>query len=282
MLRSRIAILGLLATSALITAACSRTFVVVPRPSGGYTRIDTLRGRANGRDVLVRFHHDTTWRVDTVFQVRTDTLYRGVRTIVRVDTLVRFDTIRIGSGTTTRPVPPRRDSVATLNPRRVTDVEPTRPRVDTIRLTRVDTIRIARVDTIRIARVDTIRIATGAGRVDTVRVVRVDTLRLTGAGRIDTVRVVSVDTVRVAGQRVLFVPPGQMPPEGQCRLWIPNRPPGQQANAAPCASLGNIPTGAFILFGGEAYDADYDWVTESRRSRVPAQIVALSRRGNRP
>ncbi len=243
MLRSRIAVLGLLATSALLTAACSRTFVVVPRPSGGYTRIDTLRGRAAGRDVLVRFHHDTTWRVDTVHVVRTDTIYRGVRTVVRVDTLVRYDTIRIGSGTTTRPIPPRRDSVATINPRRVTDVEPTRPRVDTIRVTRVDTIRVT---------------------------------------RIDTVRVVSVDTVRVAGQRMLFVPPGQMPPEGQCRIWFPNRPPGQQPNAAQCASLGNIPVGAFILFGGDAYDADFDWVTEARRTRVPAEIVALTRRRNRP
>jgi hypothetical protein len=266
MLRSRPTVLGLLVTSALLTAACSRTFVVVPRPSGGYTRIDTLRGRSNGRDVIVRFHHDTTWRVDTVFQVRTDTLYRGVRTIVRVDTLVRVDTIRVGSGTA-RPVPPRRDSAATLNPRRVTDVEPTRPRVDTIRITRVDTVRVP----------------VGGGRVDTVRVVRVDTLRMPGVpGRVDTVRITSVDTVRVAGQRVLFVPPGQMPPAGLCRIWIPDRPPGQQADATPCASLGNIPAGAFILFGDEAYDADYDWVAESRRSRVPAEIVALTRRRNRP
>ena len=266
MLRSRIAVLGLMAASALLTAACSRTFVVVPRPSGGYTRIDTLRGRSNGRDVIVRFHHDTTWRVDTVVRLRTDTLYRGIRTIVRVDTIVRHDTIRIGSGTTTRPIPPRRDSAATINPRRVTDVEPARPRVDTIVITRVDTIRTP----------------VGRGRVDTVRVVRVDTLRLPGGGRTDTVRVTRVDTVRVAGQRVLFVPPGQMPPAGQCRIWIANRPPGQQANAAPCASLGSIPDGAFILFGGEAYDADFDWVTESRRTRVPAEIVALSRRRNRP
>jgi hypothetical protein len=266
MLRSRIAVLGLLATSALLTAACSRTFVVVPRPSGGYTRIDTLRGRSNGRDVIVRFHHDTTWRVDTVHVVRTDTLYRGVRTIVRVDTLVRYDTIRIGSGAT-RPIPPRRDSAATLNPRRVTDVEPARPRVDTIRITRVDTIRVP----------------VGGGRVDTVRVVRVDTLRLPGVpGRVDTVRVARVDTVRLSGQRVLFVPPGQMPPDGLCRIWIPDRPPGQQPNAAQCVSLGNIPVHAFILYGGEAYDADYDWVTESRRSTVPPVIVALTRRRNRP
>jgi hypothetical protein len=259
--RSRVVVLGSLVAAALLATACSRTFVVVPRPSGGYTRIDTLRGRANGRDVLVRFHHDTTWRVDTVVQVRTDTIYRGVRTIVRVDTLIQRDTIRIGG------TPTRRDSAATLNPRRVTDTEPTRPRVDTIRVTRVDTVRVT----------------VGGGRVDTVRVVRVDTLRLPGTpGRVDTVRVARVDTVRVAGQRVLFVPPGQMPPEGQCRVWIPDRPPGQQANATQCASLGNIPPGAFILFGGEAYDADYDWVAESRRSRVPIEIVALTRRRNRP
>ena len=52
---------------------------------------------------------------------------------------------------------------------------------------------------------------------------------------------------------------------------------GQQAKPAPCSSLGAIPRGAFVLFDGKAYDADYDWVMESRKSKVPAEILALRR-----
>ena len=85
---------------------------------------------------------------------------------------------------------------------------------------------------------------------DTVRIVRTDTIRV---GRADTERVAG------PGPRVLFVPPGQYPPKGQCRVWIQDRPPGQQRDAAPCDALGDIPAGAFILFGGEAWDSDYDW-----------------------
>jgi len=104
---------------------------------------------------------------------------------------------------------------------------------------------------------------------------RVDTVYLT---RRDTVIVTRRDTIRVAGRRTLFVPPGHYPPAGQCRVWIHDLPPGRQANPAPCNALGNIPSGAFILFGGDAWDADYDWVLEAQRATVPPEIVALSRR----
>ena len=75
---------------------------------------------------------------------------------------------------------------------------------------------------------------------------------------------------------MLFVPPGQYPPAGQCRVWIHNRPPGQQRDAAACDALGDIPAGAFVLFGGEAWDFDYDWVANP--GGAPPQIVALKRR----
>jgi hypothetical protein len=98
----------------------------------------------------------------------------------------------------------------------------------------------------------------------------------------DTIRLVVRDTMRVAGRRMLFVPPGQYPPEGQCRVWIHDLPPGRQADAAPCNALGPIPPGAFILFGGEAWDADFDWVAEARRGSVPPEIVAVTRNRGRP
>ncbi|MDH5234863.1 MAG: hypothetical protein OEW77_07860 [Gemmatimonadota bacterium] len=246
---SRNIILGAIALVAAASASgCGRTLVIVPRPARGYTATDTLYGVSKGKDVRVTFHFDTTWRRDTV--TRTDTLWRGgTRTIVRVDTLrtARTDTLV------------RVDTVVRQG---------TRVRVDTVGIpeaipfptpvpapvTRVDTVRITRRDTVTITRRDTIRV--------TVR----DTL-------------FRVDTVRVAGRRVLFVPPGQYPPEGQCRIWIHDLAPGRQAAAAPCNALGAIPRGAFILFRGDAWDFDHDWLEESRRGSVPPEIVALQRRG---
>ncbi len=169
-------------------------------------------------------------------------------------------------------------------------------RVDTV--TRLDTLwrggtrTIVRVDTLRLKGTDTVYrrsplpsrpgAPTGApSRTDTIRVTVRDTIRMTVR---DTVRVivrdtiVRADTVRVAGRRMLFVPPGHYPPAGQCRIWIHDRAPGQQARAAPCNALGPIPAGAFILFGEDAWDADFDWVAEAQRGSVPPEIVALTRR----
>ncbi|MEX1182028.1 MAG: hypothetical protein WEF86_02255, partial [Gemmatimonadota bacterium] len=88
-------------------------------------------------------------------------------------------------------------------------------------------------------------------------------------------------TVRVPGRRHLFVPPGHYPPDGQCRVWIHNLPPGRQAKAAACDALGEIPAGAFVLFGGEAWDFDYDWIAEAAANpdAVPPEIIGLKLRG---
>jgi hypothetical protein len=234
---------------------CRRAVVIVPQRDNSYTARDTLYGTHKGNNVRVTFRHDTTWRVDTVR--RTDTLWRAGS---RVDTVLftRVDTLAPGN-------PFRRPTRDTVYRR------------DTLRLVVRDTVR--RVDTVRISNPSPLR------RVDTVRVVvrdtirRVDTVRVSNPSpvqRVDTV--VRRDTVRVGGQRMLFVPPGQYPPEGQCRVWIHNVPPGQQARAAACDALGAIPAGAFVLFGGEAWDLDYDWVA---RGGAPPQIVALRRRGGR-
>lgn len=233
--RSSPLLAALIAAASLVTA-CRTTLVVVPSRDPGYTARDTLYGQADGRNVRVTFRHDTTWRVDTV--VRLDTAWLGgTRIIQRIDTLIRVDTVRV------------RQLGAPVS---------------------VDTIRIYVRDTLRIPAVG------GRARVDTI--VRYDTIRIV---RRDTIRVVQRDTVRIPGQRVLFVPPGQYPPTGQCRVWIPDRPPGQQARPAACNALGDIPPGAFILFGGEAWDADYDWVQEAQRRSVPPEIIAVTRRGGR-
>jgi hypothetical protein len=186
-------------------------------------------------------------------EVRIDTVYR-TRTIVRTDTFVRTDTVvRVDTVRLVRPGRGRVDTVL---------------RVDTV--VRVDSLRIPfhRTDTVRVAVTDTVV------RVDTVHSVVQVPVTIT-----DTV--VIADTVRVPGRRFLLLPPGHYPPAGQCRVWVHGEPPGQQAQAAACDELGVIPGGAFILFAGDAWDFDYDWVAESeaRPGTVPPQIIALQRGG---
>ncbi len=47
----------------------------------------------------------------------------------------------------------------------------------------------------------------------------------------------------------LGVPPGQLPPPGQCRVWIRGRPPGRQARPQSCDGIvATAPAGAMILY----------------------------------
>jgi len=282
-LHHRALLVALLIAGALV-AACAPTYVVVPERREGYNARDTLHGRLKGKDVRVTFRHDTTWRVDTL--VRWRTIYRdGPRVdTVLYDTTRKVDTVKVGGGR--RPnnrvdtvrivirdtirIPRRVDTVRVagtggpmVNPQAPTGGSggtggpiimprpPVEPRIDTVWVTIRDTVRIASRDTVRITIRDTIQI--------------VDTLRTGG-----------VDTVRIPGRRTLFVPPGQYPPAGQCRVWIHDQPPGQQARAAACDALGTIPAGAFILFGGEAWDFDYDWLADPKAG-APPEIIALKR-----
>lgn len=74
------------------------------------------------------------------------------------------------------------------------------------------------------------------------------------------------------------VPPGHYPPPGQCRLWYAGRPPGHQPRSGPCEALvGRVPHGAFVLYNGAAWDADYDWRAHERRhsGSVPNVILRV-------
>lgn len=45
------------------------------------------------------------------------------------------------------------------------------------------------------------------------------------------------------------IPPGHLPPPGECRIWFPDRPPGHQPPPGPCPSLvSKVPPGAWLLF----------------------------------
>jgi hypothetical protein len=58
--------------------------------------------------------------------------------------------------------------------------------------------------------------------------------------------------------RAQGVPPGQLPPPGQCRVWYEGRPPGQQPRATNCNNAEAIASrdrNARVIYGDDVYDA---------------------------
>jgi hypothetical protein len=54
---------------------------------------------------------------------------------------------------------------------------------------------------------------------------------------------------RGTGAASLNVPPGHLPPVGECRVWVPGAPPGRQARARSCAGIAaTAPAGSWILY----------------------------------
>ncbi len=52
------------------------------------------------------------------------------------------------------------------------------------------------------------------------------------------------------GGQPVHVPPGHLPPPGQCRVWYPDRPPGHQPPPGPCHQLQyQVPPGAVLVQG---------------------------------
>lgn len=67
----------------------------------------------------------------------------------------------------------------------------------------------------------------------------------------------------------LNVPPGHLPPPGECRVWIPGRPPGRQARPRSCNGIAAAaPAGAWILYR-----------PSSDRSMVHVRYVDETKRG---
>ena len=47
----------------------------------------------------------------------------------------------------------------------------------------------------------------------------------------------------------LGIPPGHLPPAGQCRVWFPGRPPGHQPAPGACSELAELaPPGAWLVY----------------------------------
>ena len=54
---------------------------------------------------------------------------------------------------------------------------------------------------------------------------------------------------RASTAATLGIPPGHLPPPGQCRIWLPGEPPGHQPRARSCAHIErSAPAGGWILY----------------------------------
>lgn len=50
------------------------------------------------------------------------------------------------------------------------------------------------------------------------------------------------------GYTNLRIPEGHLPPPGECRVWYPDRPPGQQPPPVKCGSVrSHVPSGAWLI-----------------------------------
>src|SRR5688572_20830644 len=66
------------------------------------------------------------------------------------------------------------------------------------------------------------------------------------------------------------IPPGQMPPAGQCRVWYEGRPPGQQPRATNCDQAERAASrdrNARVIYGSGTYDRDDRYGRDGRDDR---------------
>lgn len=74
--------------------------------------------------------------------------------------------------------------------------------------------------------------------------------RRLAAATVTAAVVAGCSAVGFPGPKKAQVPPGHMPPPGQCRIWFPDRPPGHQPPPGPCDDLRHrVPLGAYLVRG---------------------------------
>ncbi len=65
----------------------------------------------------------------------------------------------------------------------------------------------------------------------------------------DHARPVEREHGRRSTAATLGIPPGHLPPPGQCRIWLPGVPPGHQAHSRSCHNIdGSAPAGSLVLY----------------------------------
>jgi hypothetical protein len=66
------------------------------------------------------------------------------------------------------------------------------------------------------------------------------------------------------------IPPGQMPPAGQCRVWYEGRPPGQQPRPTNCDNAERVASrdrNARVIYGNGTYGRDDRYGRDGRDDR---------------
>ena len=78
---------------------------------------------------------------------------------------------------------------------------------------------------------------------------------------------------RASTESTLGVPPGHLPGPGQCRVWTPGEPPGQQPRARSCANIERAaPAGSWILYRpSDDKDVVHVRVLDQRRPGIVVQ-----------
>ncbi len=86
----------------------------------------------------------------------------------------------------------------------------------------------------------------------------------------------------VRGRRTLQIPPGHLPPPGECKRWDPDLPPGHQPPPVRCEALIGVDLGddLIVTHTGAVYDPDWDWEDVARRDpdSVPGWLIEILRR----
>lgn len=86
--------------------------------------------------------------------------------------------------------------------------------------------------------------------------------------------VVAGDHPRGGSAANLSIPPGHLPPPGECRIWFPGRPPGHQPPPQRCSvAERELPAGAWLLYRPKQHP-EYIHVNVCHTSR-PAVVVAI-------
>ena len=74
------------------------------------------------------------------------------------------------------------------------------------------------------------------------------------------------------GERSQGIPPGHMPPAGQCRVWYDGRPPGQQPRATSCDEAERVASrsrDARVIYGDDARRKDRRAADDRRYPTAP-------------
>ena len=71
------------------------------------------------------------------------------------------------------------------------------------------------------------------------------------------------------GRQAQGIPPGHVPPAGQCRVWYDNVPPGRQPAPTNCDRAEQIASrdrAARVIYGDRSTRANDDWRTDAYRT----------------